>query len=264
VYGTVEVKEFILATFYSARQQETEDVSVWACRLKDILASAVPLKQIQAKDVESMLRAMLWTGLKPSLKAVSGHKFDTIQQFDELRIALRRLEQDHANNACAETSSTSKPKATAKMATPVDQFQELKCMMQSIKTDVGALKQQQSTGPGRSFEHQGGRGQGVDTRVATGWGIKMFKMSDTLGLKMFGSRVMTIGVVIREVKTTWVGIREVKTTGVVIREVKTTGVVIMEVKTTGVVMTFSSVIVTNQSVGGVASSVILRLGVGFG
>jgi hypothetical protein len=65
----------------------------------------------------------------------------------------------------------------------------------------------------------------VDTRVATGgWGgIRIFKMFDTLGLKMFGSRVMTTGVVIREVKTTGVVIREVKTTEVVIREVRLQG-----------------------------------------
>ena len=37
---------------------------------------------------------MFWTGLKKELKDVSGHKFDRISTFDELRVAIRQIERD--------------------------------------------------------------------------------------------------------------------------------------------------------------------------
>ena len=37
VYGEVDTKEHLLAKFYSARQEESEDVTKWSCRLEDIL-----------------------------------------------------------------------------------------------------------------------------------------------------------------------------------------------------------------------------------
>lgn len=41
IYGTVEEKETLMANFYSARQQETEDISAWVCRLEDLLSKAL-------------------------------------------------------------------------------------------------------------------------------------------------------------------------------------------------------------------------------
>ncbi|VDI33624.1 Hypothetical predicted protein [Mytilus galloprovincialis] len=46
-----------------------------------------------------MLHAMIWTGLKPHLKDISGHKYDTIGNFDGLRVALRQIESDHSSRS---------------------------------------------------------------------------------------------------------------------------------------------------------------------
>lgn len=35
IYGTVEEKETLMANFYSAKQQESEDISALGCRLED-------------------------------------------------------------------------------------------------------------------------------------------------------------------------------------------------------------------------------------
>jgi len=49
---------------------------------------------------------MLLNGLKTSLKDISGHKYDTIKDFDGLRVALRQIENYHIPQ---KSTSTSKP-----------------------------------------------------------------------------------------------------------------------------------------------------------
>ena len=95
VYGSIEKKEELMAGFYGARQREDESVSAWSCRLESILGKAIERGIVQRTEVDGMLHSMLWTGLKTSLKDISGHKYDTVKDFDGLRIALRQIEKDH-------------------------------------------------------------------------------------------------------------------------------------------------------------------------
>ena len=95
VYGEVDTKEHLLAKFYSAKQEENEDVTKWSCRLEDILSTAVERKMIEPTKVNEMLRNMFWQGLKPALEDISGYKFEKITNFDKLRVEIRKLEQDH-------------------------------------------------------------------------------------------------------------------------------------------------------------------------
>lgn len=46
-----------------------------------------------------MLRNMFYTELKQSLKEISGHKYDTIGDFDKLRTAIRIIENEHIEPA---------------------------------------------------------------------------------------------------------------------------------------------------------------------
>ena len=81
MYGTVDTKDTLLVKFYSAKQEENEDVTKWSCRLEDVLANAVAVekKLVDAKAVDEMLRNIFWLGLKPSLKDISGYKFEQIK-----------------------------------------------------------------------------------------------------------------------------------------------------------------------------------------
>ncbi|VDI46555.1 Hypothetical predicted protein [Mytilus galloprovincialis] len=97
IYGSVDKKEELLAEFYGSRQRPTESVTAWSCRLEGIIGKAVDRGLVQRKDVDNMLHAMIWTGLKPHLKDISGHKYDTIGDFDGLRVALRQIESDHSS-----------------------------------------------------------------------------------------------------------------------------------------------------------------------
>jgi hypothetical protein len=162
VFGPVEVRESLMAQFYSARQREGEDVSAWSCRLEDLLMKATESAPVDPHTSNQMLRNMFWTGLLQSLKDVSGHKFDTLTDFDTLRVAIRRIESDHKQRA--DEKSSTKKAVTAKMAvsSPPDdtkaEIKELRCMMQKLCAEVSSLKdsggQSQDSQHGHSGQQQ--------------------------------------------------------------------------------------------------------------
>ncbi|XP_052067824.1 uncharacterized protein LOC127707365 [Mytilus californianus] len=156
VYGSVEKKEELLAEFYSARQGTDESVTTWSCRLESILGKAKERGLVQPKDIDEMLRSMLWTGLRTSLKDISGHKYDTIKTFDALRVAIRQIEGDHL---LRESSTSSKPH-TSKAATEVketpSEFEELKGMIHQLvnRMDTYEANKQHTPPWQQQQEHQ--------------------------------------------------------------------------------------------------------------
>lgn len=140
IYGTIEEKETTLYHFYSARQHENESVAAWSCRLEDILNKSVQKGEIKHSQTNSMLRNMLWTGLKKELKDISGYKFDKIDDFDELRLALRQLE----NDLQSDTSSKAHIFSAASISTKEDKTQQeldsLKAMMANLTKEFRDFK----------------------------------------------------------------------------------------------------------------------------
>jgi hypothetical protein len=57
-----------------------------------IIGKCVDGGLVHHSEVDQQLHFMLWNGLKASLKAISGYKYDTIKDFDGLRVALRQIE----------------------------------------------------------------------------------------------------------------------------------------------------------------------------
>lgn len=133
IYGAVESKEELLADFYRAKQKEDESVTTWSCRLEDILGKAVDKGLVHHKDRDGMLRSMLWTGLRTQLKDITGHKYDAMSTFDELRIALRQIEKDHE-----ERKETKKPHIMKSAVTDQDEsksdMNELKGLIHQLST----------------------------------------------------------------------------------------------------------------------------------
>ena len=109
VFGTVERGESLLAEFYSASQGEHEDVVTWGCRLEELLDRARKRGQVQPHAMDEMLRTKFWLGLKPSLKNISSHKFDTCMSFDTLRVQLRIIEHEMALQGNIHSHSSKKP-----------------------------------------------------------------------------------------------------------------------------------------------------------
>ena len=95
VFGDIDTEADVLATFYGARQGPEETVADWGCRLEGLFDVAKRQAQIPGNPQEAM-RNMFWSGLRQELKDVSAYQFDSIKSFDELRIALRRIERQHA------------------------------------------------------------------------------------------------------------------------------------------------------------------------
>ena len=166
VYGTVELGENLLSEFYSVHQRPNEDVSTWSCRLEDLLAKARSRGQVQDSAVDEMLRTKFWTGLTQKFKDSSRHKFDTIKDFDRLRVEIRAIEHEHRLSE-ARTSCT-KPTPQAKMSQPPldvqDTLAQLCNQMKDLQKGMEELKKGHSKPePPRREEtsHQNYGGQDV-------------------------------------------------------------------------------------------------------
>ena len=90
MYDEVGTKEHLIAKLYSSRQEESEDITKWSCRLEYILSNAVDRKIVEPETVNEMLTNMFWQGLKPSLKDISGYLVDKMKDFDKLRAEMRK------------------------------------------------------------------------------------------------------------------------------------------------------------------------------
>lgn len=92
---------------------------------------------VKQSEVNSMLHGKLWMGLRIDLKDVSGHKYDTIKDFNKLRIALRQIEKDHKKPTKPNTSK-------AAIASPYeDELSKLTGMVNQLTQTVTELQGQQ-------------------------------------------------------------------------------------------------------------------------
>ena len=144
IYGAVDVRERVLAQFYSERQQQDETVSDWSCRLEDLLAKAVELGRLHPLEADETLRCMFWTGQKKELKDVSGHKFDRISTLDELRVAIRQIERDLQHYERHRGNTPKKPmQARMVKADPGDkQYETLEGMIKQLATKVDTMQKE--------------------------------------------------------------------------------------------------------------------------
>lgn len=166
IFGAVEKGETLLAKFYSARQKEGEDVSTWSCRLEDILNKAVQQGDVQQRNAEKMLRTMFWTGLRREIKSLTGHKYDTIDQFDELRVAIRQVERDlkERDEEVTPGKAADKTKPVAHMAAATDELKEVKGLIQQLTTEVADLKKSQEKFTSKSGQDKRKNGNGSQRR----------------------------------------------------------------------------------------------------
>ncbi|XP_071142173.1 uncharacterized protein [Mytilus edulis] len=145
IYGIVDQKEAFLAQFYTARQEQDEDVSTWGCRLEEIYNKARRQGKIYEEDAEDMLRSMFWKGLKPELKRISGYKFDTIKDFNHLLLAMRELEHQQKEYTKENTPQIQKKPIPAKRAnTPRKKDKnELETVVKQLMSQIELLEKRQ-------------------------------------------------------------------------------------------------------------------------
>lgn len=133
VFGVVEEKANVLASFYSARQGAVESVADWSCRVEGLFARVRRLTDGGGATDEA-LRQMFWTGLHQELKDASSYYFDHIKSFDELRREIRRIETQHPKVA-------TKPSCKSAQQTPVDTGTKLEALVQQLTSEVKNMKQ---------------------------------------------------------------------------------------------------------------------------
>lgn len=145
VYNRVESAESLLKEFYSASQRDDETVSAWSLRLEGILDRAADRTAIGATRMDSMLRTTFYEGLKPVLRDISGHKFDGIKDFDQLRESIRQLEYSRGlgpktgKPAQIKMMSSDKPTSASSTSSNCD-ISELKEMMLQLTSRFDALE----------------------------------------------------------------------------------------------------------------------------
>lgn len=148
VYDTQDSGTTILSQFYSARQEKTEDVTKWGFRLESLMHKAIQLGEIQREKSDALLRKIFWNGLRPSLKDISGHKYDTINDFDELRVAIKRIEayknDSDIQHVHAMTGTTKESSS---------ELNQLKGMIQQLTNRFDKLETERKTTPTPDPQH---------------------------------------------------------------------------------------------------------------
>jgi len=135
LYGTVGDGCSLVADFYACKQGGTELVSVYSARLEDLWSRAMEAGQLRKEDAQEVLRSKFWNGLTQEMRDRSGHKFDTVKDFDELRRAIRALET---------TAEMKTVKSSAKAAQPQD-VTALQVQVQQLQGQLAAMKKQYSS-----------------------------------------------------------------------------------------------------------------------
>ena len=173
IYGNIDATEDLLAKFYSAQQKEDESVVNWGCRLEEMLDK---VKQGNAlnmspREMNEILRSKFWAGLRPQLKDASRYKCEQLETFDELLVALRKIEQDLSSRTTTQkvtkpqvkmAVTTEKEQPQVKMAVTAEKEQplgELKGMIEKLTKKVEDLenKTQKSS---EQYRHSSRRGRG--------------------------------------------------------------------------------------------------------
>lgn len=137
VYGSVAEAEELLADFYAAKQGEKESISEWGCKLEELLDMAVEEGAVLHSDVNDKLVKMFRKGMKPSIRDICGHLFEKHTDFDQLRRAVRKIEDEHKDIKLKPLPSKM---ATASNHESKNDIKELKEMMEKISSEVACLK----------------------------------------------------------------------------------------------------------------------------
>nr|ATA66764.1 Gag [Haliotis discus hannai] len=141
--SVTEQGEALMAQFYSARQGDKEDATKWGCRLEDMLDRLVTQGHIQQDRSSSVLCTVFWSGLRQDLKDSSGHKFDTINDFDKLRVAVRRIEYDQEQRKL-ETQKKSIPAKALTHTEPTSEVSMLIGMVNQLSAKIDNMETKMS------------------------------------------------------------------------------------------------------------------------
>ena len=138
IYGSVYPAEALLGQFYTARQNDDEDVASWGCRLEEILSQAKNRRNITDENINDMLTSKFFEGLRPELKNVARYKKDTTTDFQTLLRSLREIENEH--NLKPVPKKKPSPLKQATTSTENKQIQQLTALVKQLSQEIRSLK----------------------------------------------------------------------------------------------------------------------------
>ena len=162
-YGSVESREMTLKKFYSCQQSDDESVTSYASRLEEIFDQAIHLQALRRRD-QRILREVFHAGLRKELRLMSVYQFDKIDNYDELKREIRRLESTLTDNI-----NSSEQKKTCKASVTPDlhskEMTEVKELLTKLNDRIDKLEKEKT---GQS-QQQGFRGRGRGFRGFRGF-----------------------------------------------------------------------------------------------
>lgn len=113
-YGETSTKGMIMQQFFNARQEENETLSAFSCRLESLFQVAIEGGHIGESQRNDHLREKFWSSLRcERLQSHTRHIFDNTLDYDDLFLAIRRVEKqlemqgDRANYVASGQSNQS-------------------------------------------------------------------------------------------------------------------------------------------------------------
>ena len=159
IYGLVENAEDLMEKFYAAKQQQSESVATWSCRLEDLLYRASLQKQLPG-SANDMLASKFFSGLQKHLKEPARVKTEHIKDFDTLRVEVRKIECE-----LSQDSPVMKPQKAQLKQTAAETDDDIKAVLQQISSRLDNLESGISGKPSQQpvsqqYPQSGGRHQG--------------------------------------------------------------------------------------------------------
>ena len=93
---SIDESDTYLRELCESTQLSGEDVVTWGCRLEELMEKACQSGLVSDLMKNRLLRSVFWTGLRSDLKNSTRHKYDAINNFDQLRTEVRAVELEQA------------------------------------------------------------------------------------------------------------------------------------------------------------------------
>ncbi|XP_062602869.1 zinc finger CCHC domain-containing protein 18-like [Saccostrea cucullata] len=95
LFGEVSNNAMIMQEFFNAYQFQGECATSFGCRLESMLQNAIDNGYLNESSKNDLLRHKFWTSLSSDrLKSQTRHKYDTLKNYDQLLLEIRRVEKE--------------------------------------------------------------------------------------------------------------------------------------------------------------------------
>jgi len=98
IYGNIDTSEIILRKLYACEQKH-DTVIGYAAKLEEIFAQACDAGAVDRRQ-NTLLKSVFYQGLSQPLKQSALFKFETVKDYDEFKIEVRKLEQETSRTQC--------------------------------------------------------------------------------------------------------------------------------------------------------------------